>query len=68
MVASAVGSSTGTWSRNHEVDRQVPQDRIATMPPSGAMVISTSGEEQRGHRWEEDREGMPVTSGVWARD
>jgi hypothetical protein len=68
MAASAVGSSTGTWPRNHEVDRQVPQDRIVTMPPSGAMVISTRGEEQRGQRWEEDREGMPVASGVGARD
>ena len=48
MAASAERSSTGIWSRNHEVDRQVEQERIVTVERPGTIEISTRGDEQRG--------------------
>ncbi|MDP8987987.1 MAG: hypothetical protein M3N25_00170 [Actinomycetota bacterium] len=67
-VASAERSSTGTWSRYQEVDRQVEQDRIVTVERPGTIKISTRVVEQRGQCWARDEDGIPVASDVGLRN
>ncbi|HEV2069850.1 MAG TPA: hypothetical protein VGR26_08660 [Acidimicrobiales bacterium] len=67
-VASAERSSTGTWSRYQDVDRQVEQDRIDSVERPWTVEISTRGVEQRGQCRAREEDGIPVASDVGVRN